>query len=113
MATPQASEKPQADGEFPKSLLLAEHITAPFGRKLIEHSGILGSTSDEPKLILDNAAGLGNVAAELQRSLAPNVQQKSLITCLEISPLLVKYIRHRIRKKSWTNVSVVEADAQV
>jgi ubiquinone/menaquinone biosynthesis C-methylase UbiE len=113
MATPRDSGKPQGEEKFPKSLLLAKQITGPFGRKLIEHSGILESTSDEPRVILDNAAGIGIVAAELQHLLAPTLQKTTLVTCLELSPLLVDYITHRIQKEAWANVSVIEANAQV
>lgn len=103
----------QSSESLPKVFLLAKHITGNFGPDVLKHSGITDDCYEGQLVILDNAAGTGIITAHLIATLPDQTKEKMELTCLEIAPVLVRYLKQRIRDENWVNVSAIEADAQV
>lgn len=74
--------------------------------------GLDGSTK-VPFTLLDNACGIGPVAAELQDQIDSKVLAESKLLCADFNASLVDTLKRRIGVKDWTNVEACVLDAQV
>lgn len=97
--------------DFVSRYRLAEQVTGPFARVLVDHSGVAQS-SRRPLVILDNACGTGVVGDALYHSLDPSARDSLELTCGDISPGLVKYIEEKIQDVGWKNAQARLVDAQ-
>lgn len=75
----------------------------------------MGLTSDRtvPVTLLDNAAGAGVMAQEVNRTLPRTTLQAGSILATDLSEALVGITQERIRTEGWINTEVRVADAQV
>ncbi|KAL8917584.1 MAG: hypothetical protein Q9208_007867 [Pyrenodesmia sp. 3 TL-2023] len=92
----------------------AELITGAFARTLVEKAGLLlVPTSEKEKLtILDNACGIGAVAAALHEMLDQGTKARMALTCGDFAAGMLEAVRERIAEEGWANTEVKLVDAQ-
>ncbi|OIW28761.1 S-adenosyl-L-methionine-dependent methyltransferase [Coniochaeta ligniaria NRRL 30616] len=85
-------------------------VSAPLASKMLQQMGLDKTT--EPFKLLDNGAGLGVVAAEIQKMVNKQVLAKSSIISADFSESTVEFVRRRIEKEGWVNTDARVVDAQ-
>ncbi|KAI4142709.1 MAG: hypothetical protein L6R39_004840, partial [Caloplaca ligustica] len=92
----------------------AEIATGPFAKVLVEEAGLLDPLPPDQKLtILDNACGIGAVAAALHEMLDPEtVRERMELTCGDFAEPMLKAVGERIEENGWVNTKVKLVDAQ-
>ncbi|KAJ5175999.1 Acetylaranotin bis-thiomethyltransferase [Penicillium canariense] len=103
------------EDKFVKQYKTGEHITGQFAQTLIDQTGLIADSKanpNKPLVVLDNACGTGIVSHILQRELDNKVKSHLKLTCGDISPGMLDYVKHRIGKEDWQNVEVKTVDAQ-
>ncbi|PYI08174.1 methyltransferase [Aspergillus sclerotiicarbonarius CBS 121057] len=90
---------------------IAEKLTGVFVPPLIENSGIL-TPSHNPRVILDNACGLGIVSSYLNRTLGDEVKKHWTLTCGDVTEPMVEYTKSRIEREGWVGAEARVVDAQ-
>lgn len=75
----------------------------------------MGLTADrrEPVMLLDNAAGAGVMAQEVNATLPRVTLQAGSILATDFSESLVQIMQDRIKNEGWINTEARVADAQV
>lgn len=73
----------------------------------------LDQSTTAPFTLLDNACGIGPVAAELRDQVDSNVLAESKILCADFNANLVDTLMRRIELKGWSNIETAVIDAQV
>ncbi|PWY84685.1 S-adenosyl-L-methionine-dependent methyltransferase [Aspergillus sclerotioniger CBS 115572] len=96
---------------FVKRYYIAEKLTGVFVDPLIEQSGIL-NPSPHPRVILDNACGLGIVSSHLNRTLEEEVKKQWTLTCGDVTEMMVEHTKLRIEKEGWVGAEARVVDAQ-
>lgn len=73
----------------------------------------LDQSTMAPFTLLDNACGIGPVAAELRDQVDSKVLDESKIICADFNANLVDTLKRRIELKGWSNIETAVIDAQV
>lgn len=103
------------EDKFVNQYKTGEHITGQFAKTLIDQSGLVANSKanpDTPLVVLDNACGTGIVSSILQKELDDQAKKNLKLTCGDISPGMLDYVKHRIGEENWQNVEVKVVDAQ-
>jgi ubiquinone/menaquinone biosynthesis C-methylase UbiE len=103
--TPDARLKPTLDDLFDHS----KDVTSPAALALIKASGILQTTQPDLK-VLDNGAGMGQIAEALLSSDGPKSME---IVCGDINDGLLYKFKTTKEREGWANVEVKHLDATV
>jgi len=90
---------------------LAERITGPLARRLIEQTGVL-QAKQTPLVVLDNACGTGVVSHELFNLLDDSAKENLDLTCGDLSEGMVSSIQERITANGWKGAKSQIVDAQ-
>ncbi|KIX06651.1 uncharacterized protein Z518_04627 [Rhinocladiella mackenziei CBS 650.93] len=107
------SSLPNASNSLPAMYSLAEKITSPFGKRLLEQAKMNLVPEDTSLRVLDCACGIGIISAHLMDMLAHGARKNMALTCLDASEPQIAYLRQRVAEEGWENVTVVLEDAQV
>lgn len=103
------------EDKFVNQYKTGEHVTGQFAKTLIDQSGLVANSKanpDTPLIVLDNACGTGIVSSILQKELDDQAKKNLKLTCGDISPGMLAYVKHRIGEENWQNVEVKVVDAQ-
>ncbi|RAK72336.1 gliotoxin thiomethyltransferase [Aspergillus fijiensis CBS 313.89] len=99
--------------EFLANYYIAEKLTGPFAASLIEHARIAArARSGTPRVILDNACGLGIVSSTLARTLDDESKRRWSLTCGDLSETMIEATRQRIEREKWPNAEAKVVNAQ-
>lgn len=90
----------------------SERIMRQPAALLLAQAGLDASTS-KPFTLLDQACGVGPIAAHLQTTLDGQVLSQSKMLCCDINSNLVETLGKRAEKHEWVNVETSILDAQV
>lgn len=95
----------------PRMLDFVDTVSGPLAARMLAQTGLAKAT--EPFRLLDNGAGLGVVAAEIQKTVDKEVLAKSSIVSADFSESAVEFVKQRIEKEGWLNTEARVVDAQV
>lgn len=95
----------------PRMLELTDAVCAPLAAKMLQQTGF--DAVKKPFKLLDNAAGLGVVAAEVQKTINKDVLAQSRIISADFSEPTVEVVKSRIEREGWANTEARVVDAQV
>lgn len=95
----------------PLMLELTDTVCAPLVAKMLKQAGFY--PTKKPFKLLDNAAGLGVVAAVVQKTVDKDVLAQSRIISADFSESIVEFVKGRIEKEGWVNTEARVVDAQV
>lgn len=96
----------------PRMLEFVDEVSAPLATKMLRQIG-LDRASQPPFKLLDNGAGLGVVAAQVQTMVDKDVLGKSSVISADFSEAYVEFVRERIESEGWRNTEARVVDAQV
>jgi hypothetical protein len=95
----------------PRMLEFVDTVSAPLATRMLQQIGL--DTMQKPFKLLDNGAGLGVVAAEVQKMVDKDVLAQSSVISADFSESTVELVRGRIEKEGWVNTEARVVDAQV
>ncbi|RAL16443.1 gliotoxin thiomethyltransferase [Aspergillus homomorphus CBS 101889] len=98
--------------EFLARYYIAEKLTGPFAGPLIKHSGIAERSHSGPRMIFDNACGLGIVSSTLNRMLDDTTKSRWSLTCGDLTETMIDSTRQRIDQEKWPNAEAKVVNAQ-
>lgn len=90
----------------------AEVITGAFAKILVHKAGLLETSQDHLE-ILDNACGIGAVAAAVHELLEEETKERMQLTCGDFAAPMLKAMEERIVENGWINTKAKMVDAQV
>jgi FAD synthase len=96
----------------PRMVEFVNTVSAPLAARMLAQIG-LDKTAAQPFKLLDNGAGLGVVAAEIQKTVDKAVLAKSSIISADFSESTVEFVKKRIEKEGWVSTEARVVDAQV
>ena len=103
------------ENKFVNQYKTGEDITGQFAKLLIDQTGLVANSKvnpDKPLVVLDNACGTGIVSSILQQELDDQIKSNLKLTCGDLSPGMLDYVKHRISQENWQNVEVKTVDVQ-
>lgn len=95
----------------PRMVEFVNTVSAPLAARMLAQIGLDKTT--EPFKLLDNGAGLGVVAAEIQKTVNKDVLAQSSIISADFSESTVEFVKTRIEQEGWVNTEAKVVDAQV
>ncbi|PIL26382.1 hypothetical protein GSI_12139 [Ganoderma sinense ZZ0214-1] len=98
-------------GDIAKQYGPAEHMTGPFGRRLLEQCGLDRADGSTDIVLLDNATGTGLVLLHLYDLLPPAAQARLQVVAGDIQPSMLTAVQERVEKNGWTSTRVQAVDA--
>ncbi|OJJ46741.1 hypothetical protein ASPZODRAFT_66224 [Penicilliopsis zonata CBS 506.65] len=98
--------------DFVEQYKVGERLTGSFALDLIQRSGIVNESTQDPLVVLDNACGTGIVSSTLNRLLSENAKVNWQLTCGDFSQTMLDYTKSRIDEEGWPNAQVKIVDAQ-
>lgn len=96
----------------PRVLEFVGTVCAPLAARMLSQIGLDERTTNPFKL-LDNGAGLGPVASEVQKRISRQVLSRSNVISADFSESTVHFVEKRIEKEGWINTQAMVVDAQV
>ncbi|USP76393.1 S-adenosyl-L-methionine-dependent methyltransferase [Curvularia clavata] len=92
----------------------AEKATRPFGKIIVEKSGIAQSIeAGEEVRVLDFACGTGAVIQELYDSVPKEKWGQLKVTGTDFSPAMLEYLDKRAQREGWTGLDTKIVDANM
>jgi ubiquinone/menaquinone biosynthesis C-methylase UbiE len=95
-----------------KMLEFVGAISGPLASRMLQQIRLDKATVESFKL-LDNGAGFGIVAAEIQRTVNRQTLLESSIISADFSESAVEFVKRRIESEGWINTEARVVDAQV